>query len=220
MQKTTSLLIGPGLGQEGTTLNFLRKMFQGNLYSKSDSRIGFAQHVQHDINPIKSHLPSSIIDADALKLLAKIENWPGLLPENSLLTPHPGEMSTLSGLSVSDIQQNRMAVARKYSQEWNITLVLKGALSIIASPDGRVTVIPIATSALAKAGTGDALAGMIAGFLAQGLSPYDAAVTGSWFHAKAGQIAEKRVGCSASVQAMDVVNSISAALSLDNFSGN
>ena len=91
-------------------------------------------------------------------------------------------------------------------------VVLKGALTVIAKPDGRVTVIPVASSALAKAGTGDVLSGLIVGLLAQGVEPYSAAIAGTWIHAQAGLFALDRVGNPASVMASDVIDSISDVL--------
>lgn len=126
----------------------------------------------------------------------------------SVLTPHPGEMSALTGLPVPEIQANREAIARKYAQEWGRVVVLKGAFTVVASPDGRSTVIPVATPALARAGTGDVLAGLIVGLLAQGLSAYDAAVAGAFIHAQAGLRAAENLGTAASVLAGDVLNAV------------
>lgn len=126
----------------------------------------------------------------------------------SVLTPHPGEMSALTGLPVPEIQANREAIARKYAQEWGRVVVLKGAFTVVASPDGRSTVIPVATPALARAGTGDVLAGLIVGLLAQGLPAYDAAVAGAFIHAQAGLRAAENLGTAASVLAGDVLNAV------------
>ena len=92
-------------------------------------------------------------------------------------------------------------------------VVLKGAFTVVASPDERVTVIPIASPALARAGTGDVLAGLIVGLRAQGLDPFDAAVVGAWIHAQAGLYAADDLGTTASVLASDVLNSVSDVLS-------
>ncbi len=100
-----------------------------------------------------------VIDADALKCLTKIKEWWKLLSDDVILTPHPGEMSILTGLPINEIQKDRIGIAKKYAQQWNKVVVLKGALTVIANPDAKVCVIPVATSALAHAGTGDVLAG-------------------------------------------------------------
>ena len=116
-----------------------------------------------------------IFDADGLKLLAKLPDWSKLLPAPAILTPHPGEMSVLTGMAIEEIQKDRLNVARKFAQEWGHVVVLKGAFTVIAAPDGRTTTIPVATPALARAGTGDVLAGLITGLRAQGVDAYDAA---------------------------------------------
>ena len=91
------------------------------------------------------------------------------------------------------------------SQAWGHVVVLKGAFSVIASPDGRTAVVPVATPALARAGTGDVLAGLIVGLLAQGVPAFEAAAAGAWIHAQAGLLAVEQVGNPASVLAGDVL---------------
>jgi NAD(P)H-hydrate epimerase len=152
------------------------------------------------------------VDADGLKLLSQIENWEGLLPDHSILTPHPGEMSVMTGLSISDIQSNRIEIAKEWAGKWNHIIVLKGAFTVVAGPEGDAMVLPFATPALATAGTGDILAGAIAGMLAQGLSPYQAAVTGCWMHGRAGEIAADWNGSTASVIAGDVAQALIEAI--------
>ena len=110
-----------------------------------------------------------VVDADGLKHLAWIAGWEAMLPPESVLTPHPGEMAVLSELNTAAIQAERMEIAHAFARQWGHVLVLKGAFSVVAAPDGRVGVIPAATTALAHAGTGDVLAGMIAALRAQGV---------------------------------------------------
>jgi NAD(P)H-hydrate epimerase len=117
-------------------------------------------------------------------------------------------MAVLTGLTTEDIQNDRMGVATKYAQEWGHVVVLKGAFTIIAAPDGNATVIPVASPALARAGTGDVLAGLIVGLIAQGLDAYDAAVAGAWIHAQAGLVAAEAYGSTASVLAGDVLDAV------------
>jgi NAD(P)H-hydrate epimerase len=149
--------------------------------------------------------PSLVFDADGLKLLAEIPNWWERLPTPVVLTPHPGEMSVLTKLSTSEIQANRIETAEKYAQQWGHVVVLKGAFTVIAEPNGRTALIPIATPALARAGTGDVLAGLIAGLRAQGVSAFEAATTAAWIHAQAGLHAADVLGSTASVLAGDVL---------------
>jgi NAD(P)H-hydrate epimerase len=148
-----------------------------------------------------------VVDADGLKLLAKLRDWPKGLPDDTVLTPHPGEMSALTGLSIEEIQTDRLEVALKYSREWKHTVILKGAFTVIAAPDGTAAVIPVASPALARAGSGDVLAGLIAGLRAQGVPAFQAAVAGAWIHAQAGLLAENQLGNSASVLAGDILRS-------------
>ena len=150
----------------------------------------------------------TLIDADGLKLLSKIHRWWEKLPENTILTPHPGEMSILTGLSSTEIQSNRIEIAEKYASKWGHVVVLKGAFTVVAAPDGRTAIIPVATPALARAGTGDVLAGLIVGLRAQGISAFDAAVSGAWIHAQAGLSAADLMGSTAVVLAGDILASI------------
>ena len=190
MPKATALLLGPGFGLQETTQEYIHRILTLRE------------------NPTK--MPKMVVDADGLKLLSKVPDWYHLLPGPAVLTPHPGEMAILSGMSVDQIQADRISVAQKFAAFWGHVIVLKGAFTVIASPDGKAVIIPIATSALAKAGTGDVLAGIIVGLLAQGVLPFDAAVSGAWIHAMAGLKAESRLG-TASVLASDLLPALAEA---------
>ena len=109
-----------------------------------------------------------MLDADALNILAEIPDWWQQLTDDAIITPHPGEMSRLCGLSVEEVQADRLGVAKKFAAEWHKTIVLKGAYTVIAAPDGRCRISPFANPGLASAGTGDVLAGAIAGLAASG----------------------------------------------------
>ena len=214
MERATALLIGPGFGMESTTKEFVENLLSGKTApKKSTARIGFVHEESEKQEETNSTLPPMVVDADGLKLLAQIKDWHMKLPASAILTPHPGEMAVLTGLSKVGIQEDRQEIARKYAKEWGHVVVLKGAFTVIASPDERVTVIPIASPALARAGTGDVLAGLIVGLRAQGLDAFDAAVVGAWIHAQAGLYAADDLGTTASVLASDVLNSISDVLS-------
>ena len=207
LKPASSILMGPGWGQEETTFRFLEAVLRREPMNHARGGIGF---LGKTIDEIKDGLalPPLVIDADALKLLARIQNWTKILPADTILTPHPGEMSVLTGLPVDEIQSERLNTAERYAREWRQVVVLKGALTVVAAPDGRSAVIPVATPALARAGTGDVLAGLIAGLRAQGLAAYEAALCGAWIHAQAGLVAACQVGHSASVLAGDVVRAI------------
>jgi hydroxyethylthiazole kinase-like uncharacterized protein yjeF len=164
-----AFLAGCGLGQDPATLEFL-----GSL--------------------LKKKLPPLVIDADGLNILAKTPQWWQLLPDNTILTPHLGEMARLTGLSIEKIQANRVETARKFAQNWQKTVVLKGAFTVIAAPDGACRISPFANPGLASAGTGDVLAGVIAGLAGQGLKPYDAAALGVYLHGAAGDRIKRDIG--------------------------
>lgn len=212
-ERATALLIGPGIGTEETTKVFMEDLLAGKVSARQSPRIGFVHGQAENKEEKNGNLPPMIVDADGLRLLAQIKDWQAKLPAPAILTPHPGEMSALTGLTKEEIQDDRRAIAGRFAKEWGHVVLLKGAFSIIASPDGRMTVIPVASPALARAGTGDVLAGLIAGLRAQGLDAYDAAVAGAWIHAQAGLYAADDLGTTTSVLAGDVLNSISDVLS-------
>jgi len=213
-ERASALLIGPGFGTENSTKEFIENLLDGKYSAKKTAqRIGFVRQEAEKTEENQSKLPPLVLDADGLKLLAKIPDWSKKISSPAILTPHPGEMSVLTGLSKEEIQENRQEIASKYAKEWGQVVVLKGAFTVIASPDGRIAVIPVASPALARAGTGDVLAGLIVGLRAQGLEAFEAAVAGAWIHAQAGLYAADDLGTSASVLAGDVLNSVSDVLS-------
>ncbi|HSL29959.1 MAG TPA: NAD(P)H-hydrate dehydratase [Anaerolineales bacterium] len=214
LERATALLIGPGFGTEDTTKGFIENLLRGQVSAKRvTAGIGFVHKQSEKQEQTNSQLPPMVIDADGLKLLAKITDWHSLIPAPAILTPHPGEMSVLTGLSKEEIQAKRQEIASRYAQEWRHVVVLKGAFTVVASPDGRTTIIPVASPALARAGTGDVLAGLIVGLRAQGLEAFDAAVAGAWIHAQAGLYAADNLGTTISVLAGDVLDSVSDVLS-------
>jgi NAD(P)H-hydrate epimerase len=202
-----ALLIGCGFGRDPKTIEFVQRL----LDIKPKSQLGFPTKSE-DRKAEPPPLPPLVIDADALFALAQSgEWWTNLKPSTAILTPHPGEFATLTGLSRDEIQSNRIEVAKKYAMQWHQVVVLKGAFTVIASPEGRATILPFATPALATAGTGDVLAGTIVAMLAQKLNPYDAAIAGAYLHGLAGVIAEKEIG-RAGVVAGDLVTRLPVAL--------
>lgn len=171
--RATALAVGPGLGQDPETALFLHELLR------------------------ESGLPA-VIDADALNLLARdreaLED--PLLAEQRgrwVLTPHPGEMARLLDTSIAGVQSDRLGAALKASRAWGATVVLKGARTVVASPDRQVLINPTGNPGLATGGTGDVLAGLIAGLLAQGLTPVQAAAAGVYAHGwAADRLAEAR----------------------------
>jgi NAD(P)H-hydrate epimerase len=206
--RTTAMLVGPGFGLAQTSADFLEGLLVGSIEHQQAER----HSAKTQTKPIPSELPPLVIDADGLKLLANIEDWPKRLPAQAVLTPHPGEMSVLTGLSRDEIQADRLETALRFSRAWGHVVVLKGAFTLVAAPDGRLAVIPVATPALARAGTGDVLAGLIVGLRAQGLEAFQAAVVGAWVHAHAGLQAAEDLGNTASVLAGDVLQAVISIL--------
>ncbi len=212
---SSSILVGPGLGMEDTTKNFLKRLFSHTHKSKK-SKIGFVSAAVSDPGDHNTDLPPVVIDADGLKLVSQLEDWAGIISKPAVLTPHPGEMAVMTGLGVKEIQDQRLEVAETYANKWGHIVVLKGANTVVAEPGGRTAVIPVADPALARAGSGDVLAGLITGLRAQGLAAYESAICGAWIHAQSGLLAARAIGTSSSVLAGDLIKAIPAVLgSLD-----
>ncbi len=140
-------------------------------------------------------LPPLVIDADGLNILSRKEGWSSKLPPNSILTPHPGEMARLLNLPADKLKaMDRVKVADQAAKEWGQVVLLKGAYTIVAAPDGRQALLPFANPLLAVGGSGDVLAGIIAAYLAQGAAPYEAAVLGGYMHGAAAELASRKYG--------------------------
>lgn len=153
----------------------------------------------------------AVIDADALNLLS--ENM-GLLKKIKVplvLTPHPGEMARLTGKSVKEVNENSWEIARDFAKKHKVVLVLKGAGTVVAEPGGDISINSTGNPGMATAGTGDVLAGLIASFIGQGLSPADAAKLGVYIHGEAGDAAAEEVG-EHSLVATDLLWAIPKAL--------
>lgn len=205
--RATAMLVGCGFGQEETTARFLANLI-GAEGQGHHRHIGLVPEVTAEKGSKKAQLPPMVIDADGLKLLAGIKNWHEFLPSPAVLTPHPGEMSVLTGLPTDEIQADRVQTAERFSRQWGHVVILKGAFTVIAEPQGRTALIPVASPALARAGTGDVLAGLVAGLLAQKMPAFEAAVAAAWIHAQAGLRAADFLGATASVLAGDVLGAI------------
>jgi NAD(P)H-hydrate epimerase len=159
--------IGPGLGQEGSTPEFVRK---------------FVERVT---------LPM-VIDADALNAIAERSDWLKQMAKGRtvVLTPHPGEMARLVGMSVKEVEADRVGLARSFATEHGVTLVLKGWRTLVAHPDGRVAVNTTGNPSMAKGGSGDILTGIVSAMLAQYAEDVASAVEAAVFlHGLAGDFA-------------------------------
>lgn len=158
------LAIGPGLGTSENTQNVICEVLA------------------------KAEVPV-VIDADALTAVAGNIDVLKNMQAPKVLTPHPGEMARLTGLSVEEVESKRLELAVQYAKEWQAVVVLKGAPTVIGCPDGTVYVNTTGTSALATGGSGDVLTGMIAGLAVQGISLQEAALCGVYLHGLAGRLA-------------------------------
>jgi len=193
LEQFQALLVGPGLGREEPTRTFLENLL-GIDSPRHRGHIGFRVGALSDRSAEKRpDLPPTVIDADGLTLLSQIEHWWERLPRGRcVLTPHPGEMKRLLG--VEELDADRVRVAERAADSWGQVVVLKGATTIVAEPEGHSAVNDGGNAALATAGTGDVLAGAIAGLLAQGLAPFDAAVLGVYLHSAAGRLVRDDLG--------------------------
>ena len=166
-----SLLIGCGMGQAPDMQAFIEAV----LYSGEQ-------------------MPPTVVDADGLNTLARSPRWWERFPHTAILTPHPGEMARLTGMNTRQVQADRIDIAVESAVRWNKIVALKGAHTVVAYPNGGAMLSPFANPGLATAGTGDVLAGSIAGLLSQGVSPEDAAALGVYLHGLAGETVRGRLG--------------------------
>ena len=178
-QKATVLLLGPGLG--GTAQSTARAAETRTLVQKL----------------LPGFTGSAVLDADGLNAAAQLlaEDKPFPHPTGELVvTPHPGEMARLTGLSAKEINADREEIARQYARKWNAVVVLKGSRTVAASPDGRVCVNPTGNPGLARGGSGDVLSGMVSALLACGLPAYEAAACAVYLHGAAADRAAAKHG--------------------------
>ncbi|MFP4977114.1 NAD(P)H-hydrate dehydratase [Paenibacillus sp. CN-4] len=150
-----------------------------------------------------------VVDADALNMLADADGGRDWQPRSGVvLTPHPGEMARLAGLSTPEVQRDRIGLARNYAAGRGVTLVLKGAHTVVATPEGEVYINTTGHPGMATGGSGDVLTGLICGLLAQGLKPAQAAAFGVYLHGLAGERAAARRNCPASLIAGDLIDAL------------
>ncbi len=172
MSDYDSLLVGCGLGQDERTRELLERLLLGG-----------------------APIPPAVVDADALNFLASQgDAWSQSFTQGAVFTPHPGEMSRLTGETSAQLQADRVAAATNAAAAWGKVVALKGAFTVVAAPDGHAALSPFANPGLASAGTGDVLAGAIAGLLAQGVGLFDAATLGVYLHGVAGERVRAELG--------------------------
>jgi ADP-dependent NAD(P)H-hydrate dehydratase / NAD(P)H-hydrate epimerase len=169
LERKSALAIGPGLSTNSETVRLVQRLVRN------------------------ADLPM-VVDADGLNALEGRLDALRKNPGKFILTPHPGEMARLAGRSTAAVQKDRMETARNFAAENGVVLILKGARSVVAGPDGQIYINPTGNPGMASGGMGDVLTGMLGGFLAQGFAPLDAARFGVYLHGLAGDLVAHQKG--------------------------
>lgn len=187
VERTKSVLaIGPGLSQHPETVALVH-----SLIRESDT--------------------PTVIDADGINALSKSKDILSSLSPQTVLTPHPGEMARLIGGTIEALERDRIGIAQRFAQAYNVTLVLKGAPTVIARGNGAMWINSTGNAGMATGGMGDVLTGLIAGLMAQKAAPFDAAVLGVYLHGLAGDIVAESIGMHG-LMAGDVLNNVPKAI--------
>jgi NAD(P)H-hydrate epimerase len=187
-----AVLLGPGLGTDGDTREFVREFVRrcpAPLVLDADGLNAFA--------------PSGGSDSGAVQGLRR--------EKPTIVTPHPGEMARLVGITTADVQRRRLETARGLALETGVVVVLKGQRTVVARADGRAAVNPTGNPGMATGGTGDVLSGIVAALLARGTDPWSAAAAATYLHGAAGDAAARRRGEEALV-AGDLLEGVATAL--------
>jgi hydroxyethylthiazole kinase-like uncharacterized protein yjeF len=181
------IAVGPGLGRSPSTTEFVRHLVT------------------------RSRVPL-VIDADALNALAgHVDLLRSRVATDVIVTPHPGEMARLTGLSIPDVQRARLSIARSFAESYGVHVVLKGHRTVVATPTGDAFINSTGNPGMATAGTGDVLTGVIAAWLASGQPALDAAILGVYLHGSAGDLAAARHG-QIGLIATDVIDHLGLAV--------
>jgi NAD(P)H-hydrate epimerase len=187
IQARTAVAIGPGLSTNPETVEVVQSL------------------MKHLDRP-------SVLDADALNALASRASLLTECKTPPILTPHPGEMARLEvGATSQSVNADRLGTARRFARERGVFVVLKGARTVVARPDGQLMVCPTGNPGMATAGTGDVLTGMLVGLLAQGVPSWEAACAATYLHGAAGDMAAGRLGF-AGMFAGDLIEQIPYAI--------
>jgi NAD(P)H-hydrate epimerase len=168
-REATGLLVGSGMRAGEPTRNLVTKL-------------------------IAADGPAAVLDAEALNSLAVTDGWSQTVRRPIVVTPHPGEFKRLDGTEVGDDNAERAERARTASERWGLVVVLKGANTVVAAPDGRLRMAPFQNPAMATGGTGDVLAGILGSLLSQHVEPFEAACLAVWLHGIAGEHVRERIG--------------------------
>jgi NAD(P)H-hydrate epimerase len=178
-----------------SSVTAVREQFSGKKCLAMGPGIGTSPATRRCVLDILDRLPLPLVlDADGLNCIADRLEILKTLQAPAILTPHPGEMSRLTGKNISDIQADRIGIARDFSITHGVHLVLKGARTVVAHPDGKVFINLTANPGMGAGGMGDVLTGIIAGLLAQGLGPEAAAHVGVYLHGKAADVLAESQG--------------------------
>lgn len=169
LQDRTAITFGPGIGVSADTIKCARWL------------------LKHAHQPL-------LIDADGLNCVATDPNMLGDASSAVVLTPHPGEMARLTKTKTAEVQANRLEMAQTFATQYHCYVVLKGARTVMAAPDGWTWINPTGNPGMASGGMGDVLAGVIGGLLAQGYAPHEACQLGVFLHGTAGDLAAQEVG--------------------------
>ncbi len=169
MQGKTALAAGPGIGTQKSTQALMRRLVE------------------------QVRLPM-VLDADALNCLADDPDIFQRRQAPLILTPHPGEMARLCGITTAGVQADRIGIAADFARQYQVIVVLKGAQTLVSFPDGQTCICPTGNPGMASGGMGDVLTGIIAGFCAQGLSPENAAICGVYLHGLCADILSQEIG--------------------------
>ena len=186
------LAIGPGISQHPGTVALVHQLARENQEHKLGGQM--------------------VIDADGLNAIAQIPEIMSFLDRETVLTPHPGEMSRLTNTPVSTLEADRIRTAQTFASEQGVTLVFKGAPTVISESNGDVWINSTGNPGMGTGGMGDVLTGVIAGLMAQGLSSERAATLAVYIHGLAGDIVSERLGMHGLI-ASDVLKAVPEAIS-------